>query len=200
MRIKSFDISKIDEKISFVKNVEIKSLNNEINFDTQKIKEYQLSLIKNSDKKINGETQNILAAMNLTNIRNLILDLQTRIENLKKKKRTLMDIKLKDLEERKRTLLTDNIDSLNLKLKIDIVNKISNIKHKIKEEKLKLGSNNIKNTQIVGDIIVNDNPLKPKKALIIVVAFITSLILSIFLVFLFEFIKSFKEEEKVTNE
>jgi len=35
---------------------------------------------------------------------------------------------------------------------------------------------------------IDENPVKPKKALIIIVAFITGLILSIFIVFTMEFI------------
>jgi uncharacterized protein involved in exopolysaccharide biosynthesis len=55
---------------------------------------------------------------------------------------------------------------------------------------------NYKNTQVVGKIITNDYPIKPKKKLIVVVAFVTAFILSVFLVFFMEFIKGFKEEEK----
>lgn len=55
---------------------------------------------------------------------------------------------------------------------------------------------NYKNTEVVGKIIINDSAIKPKKKLIVIVAFITGLILSIFLVFLIEFIRGFKEEEK----
>jgi len=47
---------------------------------------------------------------------------------------------------------------------------------------------NYKNTQIIGKIITNDYPIKPKKKLIVIVAFVTGLILSIFLVFFLEFI------------
>lgn len=52
-------------------------------------------------------------------------------------------------------------------------------------------------TQKIGDITINDQPInKPKKKLIVAVTFVTSLIVSIFLVFFMEFIKGFKEEEK----
>lgn len=51
-------------------------------------------------------------------------------------------------------------------------------------------------TSIVANIITNDHPVKPKKKLIIAVAFVSGFILSIFLVFFIEFAKGFKEEEK----
>ena len=53
-----------------------------------------------------------------------------------------------------------------------------------------------KNTKIVGDIIISDNPIKPKKKLIVVVGFVTGFILSVFAVFFLQFIGSFKEEDK----
>jgi uncharacterized protein involved in exopolysaccharide biosynthesis len=48
---------------------------------------------------------------------------------------------------------------------------------------------------VVGEYIAKDYPIKPKKRLIVTVAFVTGFILSIFLVFFIEFIKGFKEEE-----
>ena len=48
-------------------------------------------------------------------------------------------------------------------------------------------------TQLVGDITVGDTAIKPKKKLIIIVAFITGLMFSIFLAFFLEFIKGFKK-------
>ena len=71
-----------------------------------------------------------------------------------------------------------------------------NLATKINELSLKISSNNIKQTQIVGKIIINDYPIKPKKKLIVVVAFITGFILSIFLVFFLEFIGKSNEDEQ----
>ena len=52
----------------------------------------------------------------------------------------------------------------------------------------------ITQTHVIGNVEVLDKPIKPKKALIVIVSFITSLMLSIFLAFLLEFIGGFKEE------
>jgi len=56
---------------------------------------------------------------------------------------------------------------------------------------------NSKNSEIVGKIITSDSPIKPKKRLIVAVAFIAGLMLSIFLVFI---VNAFKrpEDEKAT--
>jgi uncharacterized protein involved in exopolysaccharide biosynthesis len=63
------------------------------------------------------------------------------------------------------------------------------------QEKVKLYKDSnakVRMTQIIWNITISDNPIKPKKKLIIIVAFITGLMLLIFL----EFIQSIKEEEK----
>jgi LPS O-antigen subunit length determinant protein (WzzB/FepE family) len=63
----------------------------------------------------------------------------------------------------------------------------------IQREKLKFYKEYIP-TKKIGDIAINNEPInKPKKRLIVVVSFVTGFILSIFLVFFIEFIKSFKE-------
>ncbi|MFY4860017.1 Wzz/FepE/Etk N-terminal domain-containing protein [Aliarcobacter butzleri] len=50
-------------------------------------------------------------------------------------------------------------------------------------------------TKQIGDIIISNEPInKPKKTLIITVAFVTGFILSIFLVFFIEFIRTLKKE------
>ena len=53
---------------------------------------------------------------------------------------------------------------------------------------------NLVKTDIIGHSTFSKSPIKPKKKLIIAVAFVTGLILSVFLVFFLEFLKSFKEE------
>ncbi|HIQ47942.1 MAG TPA: hypothetical protein EYH57_10050, partial [Sulfurovum sp.] len=63
--------------------------------------------------------------------------------------------------------------------------------------KLYTGKNaKIKMTQVVGEITVGETPIKPKKKLIIIVAFITGLMLSVFLAFFLEFIAGMRREEE----
>ena len=81
-------------------------------------------------------------------------------------------------------------------MEFDIKNKLENLKDKIQLEKLKLTNNIAKNSEIVGDIQIEDEPIRPKKALIVVASFVTGLILSIFLVFFMQFINSTKRERK----
>lgn len=71
-----------------------------------------------------------------------------------------------------------------------------NLTTKINELSLQISSSNIKQTQIVGNIIVNDYPIKPKKKLIVTVSFVTGFILSLFFVFFLEFIAKNEDETK----
>ena len=90
----------------------------------------------------------------------------------------------------------------NAQLYATILNNISEIQSEITKNELTitnlqstLSPANTTPTHIIGTVKKSPNPVKPKKKLIIAVAFITGLILSIFLVFLIEFIKSLKDEE-----
>ncbi|WP_162148371.1 GNVR domain-containing protein [Aliarcobacter faecis] len=83
-------------------------------------------------------------------------------------------------------LSLQNIVGNLIKEKEDLLNiKLKDLEKKVEE---------LKNSDIVGELITNDFPIKPKKSLIIVVAFITGFIFSIFLVFFLNFIQSFKEK------
>ena len=122
----------------------------------------------------------MLSAMEILSYQNLILNLQNQIENLNKEKQNI---------------ITEKIPSLKRNLEFDIKIKLDNLKDSIELEKLKLTNNIAKNSEVVGDVLVDDNPIKPKKSLIIVVAFVTGFILSIFLVFFMSFISNLKKED-----
>ena len=79
-----------------------------------------------------------------------------------------------------------NVVSKDKEMILDINTKIENYKNLINDV-------NIKTVHYAGKVLMQDNPIKPKKKLIVIVSFITSFILAIFLVFFIEFIKSFKE-------
>lgn len=55
---------------------------------------------------------------------------------------------------------------------------------------------NLKNPKRVGNVQVLDHPVKPKKILIVAVAFMTGLMLSVFLAFFLEFIQGAKSKEE----
>ena len=146
-------------------------------------------------------------SLNSKNLKKAKEDLGFYKKNLKQLSKEFNKIKNKDstfalliLTQQKNiqdiiSQLENRIDSL-IKEKNSIFLKIDNLDQKIQDIKDSIKPYNLKNTQIVGEILINEYPTKPKKKLIIIVAFITSFILAIFLVFFNEFIKSFKEEEK----
>jgi capsular polysaccharide biosynthesis protein len=72
-------------------------------------------------------------------------------------------------------------------------------KLKATEQELKLSITPLmmKPTHIVGEIETLDKPIKPKKKLIVVVAFITGLMFSVFLAFFLEFMSGMRREEIV---
>ena len=130
------------------------------------------------DKKLSAYTANLQAQISI-------------LEKQKKKIEQQIPLIYKELHRIKdsfiyQTMLT-NIQKMN--------NDVLNIKLRIQSLEEKISPLNLTRTSFIGNVKQHDHPIKPKKKLIIVVAFVTGLILSIFLVFFIEFIKSMKEEE-----
>jgi hypothetical protein len=171
-------IKTIDQKIAFL-NKNIKNYTQELN-----------KLIKNSSK-INNATVNLLISNKIISYQNLITQYNSQIQNLNLQKQKILTQQIPDIINSIQSL-QDKIKQLQLTLKIIIPQKKLAIQTKIKQ--LKLSLSNTFNTKEVGKPLIFDHPVKPKKKLIIIVAFITGFILSIFLVFFIEFVKGLKEE------
>ncbi|SKB26827.1 Wzz/FepE/Etk N-terminal domain-containing protein [Malaciobacter marinus] len=82
----------------------------------------------------------------------------------------------------------------NIKKKFNEIEKLVENRHKEKISLYSLKNEKMKMTSLINQSI-KEYPIKPKKKLIVVVSFVTGFILSIFLVFFMQFIKSFKEDE-----
>jgi uncharacterized protein involved in exopolysaccharide biosynthesis len=136
---------------------------------------------KKEDKKLN---------IYIKNIKSQIKILQNHSNNLKNK--------IKILEKQLKITKDPDIYKIILNSIFQNQKEIVSTQLKITNLQNQISPVNITKTQIIGKIIQHDHPIKPKKKLIITVAFITGLILSIFLVFFIEFIKSFKEENPTT--
>jgi LPS O-antigen subunit length determinant protein (WzzB/FepE family) len=167
---RELEIKNLDAKIENIKNRDTAFLQEKIDLQEKNIKEYNEQL--NSINKNLRDIENLnpsLAALKLMEKRdlsNFVLNLNLQLIDMKNKKDELQTMVINDLLEKRNSL-----ESMLL-------------------------PHNYKNTEIVGKIITNDYPVKPKKKLIVVVAFVTGFILSIFLVFFINFIKSFKEENQ----
>lgn len=175
------NVTKVEKlsQIDFLNNVELVSIENRLKFNQEKLLQYQENINEISKRRSSNDTQNMLSAMEILNYQNLILNLQNQIENLNKEKQNI---------------ISEKIPSLKRNLEFDIKNKLDSLNDKIELEKLKLANNIAKNSEIVGDLQIKDNPIKPKKSLIVVVAFVTGFIMSIFLVFIMQFVAGIKKE------
>ena len=198
-------IKSLEDKISFYS----KSLN-------KYIKELD-NLNKSMEKSDNSSS--MIASVQMLNYQNLITNAQNQIKDLElqveviqnetipnlkyelenittiktkeleNKKANILNVDIKDLENQKLNLSNEKIRKLEDKINIELQTKISQLNEEIDTLSFKKTEQNLSNTKLVGEYLVNDFPVKPKKKLIVAVAFVTGFIISIFLVFLFNFIK-----------
>ena len=163
------EIKNITQSISNIENEKIVNLDKKIELHKQNIinLEEQMTFVMQTLKNLNNLDSSIAALklMEKRDISNEMIINKSRLYDLLEAKESIINIDLNKLIERKKV-----IETLLL-------------------------PHNIKNTQIVEKILVNDEPAKPKKSLIIVVAFVTGFILSIFLVFFMSFISNLKKED-----
>ena len=167
---RQLEIKNIELELSNIKNKSFPLFIKKIKEEENAIANYKLdiNLLENNIKKIkeSNPTLTVLLLMEKRDLRKLILELDKNIFELKEKMNNSLVQKMNELSSKK-----IEIESLIL-------------------------PHNYKNTQIVGEIITNDYPTKPKKKLVIIVSFVTGLIMSIFLVFILEFISVRKEKYK----
>lgn len=184
-----------------------------------------ISKIYESTKESKDTITTSIASMQMVNYQNLILNSQNQIEDLKNEKEkieveiipqlqnqktnitnvsikkidneieNLKNIQIINLEKEKENILNEDIRKLRYELDIAIPNKKLKIQQDIDKLLYNISSLNLQNSKVIGEYIVKTSPAKPKKKLIIAVAFMTGFILSIFIVFFMEFLRGFKEEK-----
>ncbi len=161
----------------------------------QKLQEVISYIVLSQDKELDSYTKIQKKRLALTEkdiIRNkeLIVEIKKDINNYEKK---LLNISKQDaalagiytIETGKKQTELNNATS-----------KVYSLENKKNDLELSISPLKIQKATTIGSIEVLDNPIKPKKKLIIIVAFITGLMLSIFLAFFLEFIRGSREEEK----
>ena len=178
--------------LTFVQNEHEKILD-----DIKKQKEMELRNIDLQISDIKSKSVDLIDKKienNIKNLKSLEEQLKQIDENLKKidtLNPSLAALKLMEKRDITNSINTITIQNFELESKKDEL--LTTTLYKLEESKkiieLSLLPHNYKNTQIVGEIMTNDFPVKPKKKLIVAVAFVTGFIISIFLVFLFNFIK-----------
>ncbi|PLY05616.1 MAG: hypothetical protein C0625_12340 [Arcobacter sp.] len=156
-------ISKIDREINNITKYGIKVLDEKIVLQEKSIESYKKQLISIRKDSVNfhklDPSISVLKLVEQRNISNFIENSNRMLVDLKNERDKLSTDKLSALEDEKRVL-----ESLLLPI-------------------------NYKNSQIVGEIIINDKPIKPKKTLIVIVSFIVGLIFALFLILFLSFIQ-----------
>jgi LPS O-antigen subunit length determinant protein (WzzB/FepE family) len=162
-------VKQIDGKLMILKTKTLPALNEKIDRYKKDIKNYEANFLDVQD--------------NLKSIKSSNPTLATMQIN---EQRYLADILIK---------LKDSLEQFeNQKNSIEVI-EIEKLEEDLKSLKVLMEPYNYKNSEVVGTIMINDHPVKPKKKLIVIVAFVTGFILSIFLVFFLEFIRDEKEEK-----
>ena len=159
------DISNIEDEIKFLKNEKMKMLTDKVESSKANLEKYnkEINTLYKSNVNANDKISSMIVSVQMVNYQNLIENAQNVL------KTSSLEIE---------QILKDTIPKLQQKKEI--------IKFKTSEQ-------NLTNTRLVGDYITSEYPAKPKKILIIVVAFVTGFILSIFAVFFMQFVSSVRK-------
>ncbi|MDN5088817.1 Wzz/FepE/Etk N-terminal domain-containing protein [Aliarcobacter butzleri] len=182
----------------------IKSEHNKLLDDVKEKNEFDLKnislLIKNieEDRLVNIEKKIELYNQNIVSLEQQMTSVTETLKNINKLDPSISALKLME----KRDISNDII--LNKSNLYDLTEKKENLINieinKLLDRKKILETlslpHNLKNSEVVGSILVNEHPIKPKKSLIVVVSFVTGFILSIFLVFFIQFINNVRKEKK----
>ena len=196
--LKTQKIAQLNEQITFLQKVTLLSINNKIDIYNTKLKEYHkiINSLTNSSANNTDSTVQVFYLMKMLNYQNLILNYETKIEDLTVSKRDINENKIVSLKRNIDNVNSEEIRKLQYKINVEFVNQKRSLKHKINQIRYSISNQNIQNSKVLGNYIVRDNPIKPKKKLIVIISFITAFMLSIFLVFFREFISSFKKEDE----
>ncbi|MFX4153329.1 Wzz/FepE/Etk N-terminal domain-containing protein [Aliarcobacter butzleri] len=176
------NIEKSDNSTSMIVSVQILNYQNLITNAQNQIKdlELQIEIIQNETiPKLKYKLENVSAI---------------QIKDLENKKKNILNVNIKDLQNKKLNVSNETIRKLEDKIDIEFQTKIIQLNEKIDTLNFKKSEENLSNSKLVGDYIVNDYPVKPKKSLILSVSLVTGFILSIFIVFGLNFLRKTRKE------
>jgi uncharacterized protein involved in exopolysaccharide biosynthesis len=157
------DISNTEKEISFLKNEKIKMLSEKIESSKANLEKYNTEINSLYKSNSSDKLSSMIVSVQMVNYQNLIENAQNVL------KASSLEIE---------QILKDTIPKLDQKKEI---------------AEFKISEQNLTNTRLVGDYITSEYPAKPKKVLIIVVAFVTGFVLSIFAVFFMQFVSSVRK-------
>lgn len=190
-------LKEIEAVLSFTKDEHGKFLN-----DIKEKNKIQISNIDNSVKNLQEQIVNIdrkieLYEKNVINLEEQMKFVLESLKNINSSDPSIAALKLMEKRDISNDIISNKSQLFDLMIKKE---SISNLEiNKLIERKKILESltldYNIKNSDIIGKIQINDYPVKPKKTLVVVVSFVTGFILSIFIIFFMQFIQGLKKEE-----
>jgi capsular polysaccharide biosynthesis protein len=195
--LKEQSIVKINEEIKFLKGFKLKTIESKIDFHTKKLDEYTKSVNKlySDAKNYQDVATSAIVSMQMVNYQNLILNSQNKIEDLKIEKEIISTQTIPNLEIKKENISNEQIRKLQHQIDVELVSKKIKLNEQMNNLNYNITEQNIRNNEIIGDFIVKNYPIKPKRKLIVVVAFVSGLVLSIFIAFFLNFFREEKPEE-----
>lgn len=195
--LKEQAIVKLDEEIKFLKDFKLKAIESKIDFHTKKLEEYtqSVSRLYSDSKNVNDAAALTVASIQMVNYQNLILNSQNKIEDLKIEKEVVLTQAIPNLKREKENISNEQIRKLQHQIDVEFESKKIKLNEQINNLNYNITEHNIKNSDVVGDYIINEYPIKPKKKLIVVVAFVSGLVLSLFIVFFLNFFRDEKAKE-----
>lgn len=185
-------LEKSDSTTSMIASVQMLNYQNLITNAQNQIKdlELQIEITENETiPKLTYSLENIstIKIKDLENKKKNIITIDIR--NLENEKNNILNVEIRNLENKKLNVTNETIRKLEDKINIELQTRIHQLNEKMTTQNFKKSGQNLANTKLVGEYIINDFPIKPKKSLVIIVAFVTGFILSIFLVFFLQFIR-----------
>lgn len=182
----------------------IKSEHSKLLDDVKEKNEFQLKNISLSiknieeDKLVNIEKKIELYQQNILNLEEQMVSVTETLKNINKLDPAISALKLMEKRD------ISNAIILNKSNLYDLIEKKENLVsieiNKLLDRKKILETlsfpHNLKNSEVVGSILVNENPVKPKKSIIVVICFIIGFILSILLVFFIQIFYNIRKEER----
>ncbi|RBQ30949.1 hypothetical protein CRU92_09635 [Arcobacter sp. FW59] len=193
-------IEGLNEVIEYIRSEHTKLLDDVKEKNEFDLKNISLS-IKNieDDKLVNIEKKIELYQQNILNLEEQMLLVNKTLENMNKLDPSISALKLMEKRDISNAIISNKSNLYDLiEKKENLINVEINklLDRKKILENLSL-PHNLKNSEVVGSVLVNEYPIKPKKRLFVTVAFVTGLTLSIFLVFFIQFVNNIREKGKV---
>ena len=198
--LETIELKNIDNRIETIVKEDLEEYKKQIKDIQDEIKK-RTKAIKLLEKKLldakNDSSVSTIIGMQIANYENSIREMNLKIKELDSKIKTAENVTIPSLMDRKRELLEVTIPNIRAKIKEIKTVKIPNLENNIENIKTSMKEPYLVMTKVVGKIYTHDKPVKPKKALTLVVALITGVMAGVFLAFFLEFIG--KQPEKMES-